>query len=137
MIHDADSAIRHFLDQVPNDLLRTQMANCLHVRMTDRFRRALLWHLETYSVSGKELSDRSGVSLDVIKKLRTRAGASTTAENAMLIAAYFGKSVNDFMEMRQASEASRLQAMIDLLTPEEQRLLSAQMEGILASRNSG
>lgn len=54
---------------------------------TDRFRERMLKGLERHNMSVAELSRRSGVSYDVINKVKRREGASTTAENAAAILA--------------------------------------------------
>lgn len=80
-----------------------------------------------------ELVKATGVSRDVINKLRSRPDSSTTAENAMLIAAFYGKTVNAFIAKEEATEQARLSALFSLLEPEEKRLLEAQISGLLAS----
>lgn len=93
--------------------------------------------MEHYRTSISELVKATGVSRDVINKLRARENASTTAENALLIAAYYGKSVNDFITLRDEDESRRTAALLDLLTPEERQLLQAQIRGLLSARERG
>ncbi|MBM9595927.1 adenosylcobalamin-dependent ribonucleoside-diphosphate reductase [Roseitranquillus sediminis] len=64
---------------------------------TTSFREALLRHMEAAETKTTELALKSGVSVDVIKKLRTRASSSTQAENAVRLAAAYGKSVEEFI----------------------------------------
>lgn len=104
--------------------------------MDDRFRQALLWHMQHHGTPVADLVDGTGVSRSVINKLRTREGSSTTAENGLLIAAYYGKTLNDFVAMKETSEADRFNALLDLLTPEERRLLQAQIRGLLSERGA-
>jgi ribonucleoside-diphosphate reductase alpha chain len=62
-----------------------------------RFNEAFEKHL---SASGKKLADvarESGVSRDVLNKLRSRENASTSVENAIRIAQAFGSSLEDFL----------------------------------------
>lgn len=82
-----------------------------------------------------ELARETGVSNDVLKKLKTGHSASTTVENAVLIAAYYGKSVNDFLMCREVDEAAQAAALFDMLTPEERRLLAAQIRGLVLHRD--
>lgn len=81
-----------------------------------------------------ELARGAGVSPDIVKKLRTRPSASTNAETAARIAAFYGKDVAGFIAKREASEADRLTNLISLLTPEERDMLKRQIEGLVASR---
>jgi plasmid maintenance system antidote protein VapI len=90
--------------------------------------------MERHATGVAELARATGVSADVIKKLRTREGASTTAENALLIASFYGKSVNDFIAMRETSEATATLAMLDLLSEEERRILRSQIQGLIDAR---
>lgn len=102
--------------------------------MPEQFRRALLWHMDRHETNIADLSEATGVSRDVIKKVRSREGATTTAENAMLIASFYGKTLNDFVAMRESDEVSQTLALLELLDPEEQRIFRAQIRGVLASR---
>lgn len=61
------------------------------------FREAFLARVDQAGASMTDIARATGVSLDVLKKLRGRADASTTVENAVLIAAFFGETVNDFL----------------------------------------
>lgn len=61
------------------------------------FRRALLYHMAVQGTSITDLVRASGVSRDVINKIKARAGASTSVENAIAIAAFYGETVNEFM----------------------------------------
>ena len=101
--------------------------------MADDFRSALLWHMEDQGTTIAELVSATGVSRDVINKLRAREGSSTTVENGMLIAAYYGKTLNEFIKRQEATTTSRLSALFSLLEPEERRVVEAQIRGILAS----
>lgn len=131
-IHSADSADWHNSLQEPIDTLRKKSVEALCWPMASDFREALIWHMNQQETPISELVRETGVSRDVINKLRARPGSSTTAENAMLIASYYGKSVNDFISCKPASEAGRLAALFDLLSEEERRMLEAQLHGLLS-----
>jgi len=88
--------------------------------------------MDAEEVSIADISRATGVSSDIVKKLRSREGSTTNVEDAAKLAAYFGQSVEDFMSDSPARAG--LKAKIDLLTPGEQRIVLAQIEGILASR---
>lgn len=102
--------------------------------MGNTFRDALLWHMDAHSVGPTELATATGVSLDAIKKLRGRGTAQTATENAILIAGYFGKSVEQFMKAGETKPGQTLSELTCLLTPEEERIIAAQIQGLLVSR---
>lgn len=124
----------HKSRQVPIDTLNSVPFGTLNVGMANDFRSALLWHMEMNGTTIAELVSRTGVSRDVINKLKAREDASTTVENAMLIAAFYGKSVNQFIMRQDVSEQERIQNLFDLLQPEEAQLLAAQIQGVIAQR---
>lgn len=71
------------------------------------FREALLARLAAEGLTIAALARGTGVSLDALKKLSARDGASTSVETAILIADFFGETVNEFMSHRAAkSEAA-------------------------------
>lgn len=135
--HGRDSANWHNESQRTIDTLPKGTACRLTGGMASDFRNALLWHMKKHDTSISDLVKATGVSRDVINKLRAREGASTTAENALLIASYYGKSVNDFITLQDEDEARRTSALLDLLTPEERQLLTAQIRGLLQARERG
>lgn len=103
--------------------------------MKGRFREALLWHMEQEGTGVTELSRATGVSRDAINKIIARENSSTDAEKAMLIAAYYGKDLGEFMNLRDPGAENPIAALAELLTPDEARLLEAQIRGLLAGRD--
>lgn len=90
--------------------------------------------MERTNTSIPTLSKATGVTENVIKKLRSRPDGSTVVVNAVLIANYFGMSVEKFLRMEEPDHTSELKELSDLLLPDEQRLVEAQVRGILQSR---
>lgn len=131
--HAGKGANRHFESQVPNGPLRESQPSRLWRGMADDFRRAFLRHIDEHRTSMADLARATGVSLDVLKKLKTRPTGSTTVENGLLIAAFYGKTVNQFVTGEPLSEDDRLQNLLSMLTPSERQLLEAQMLGLIAS----
>ncbi|MDO6587358.1 helix-turn-helix transcriptional regulator [Salipiger sp. 1_MG-2023] len=129
--HADNSANWHKRGQVPNDTLPIIADVSFTCRMAHDFRHAFIWHLDRHGTKLSDLVNETGVSRDVLNKLKARENSSTTVENAMLIAAYYGKSISDFIALKDADEASAARALFDLLTPEERRLVEAQIRGIL------
>lgn len=136
LIHDRKRAKRYTYSQVPNDTLRDMPFGTLSAGMKNNFRTAFIWHLEKHGTKIADLVRETGVSRDVINKLKHREPSSTTAENALLIAAYYGKTVNEFMACQEADEISRTRALLDLLSPEEHRLLQSQIRGLVQGRET-
>lgn len=93
-----------------------------------------MWHMEQGKVSIQELADATGVTTDTIKKLRIRPDGSTSVANAVLIAGYFGLSVERFISMDPPDQEGRLKELSDLLLPDEQRMIEAQVLGVLRAR---
>ncbi|WP_323766180.1 hypothetical protein [Marinovum sp.] len=85
------------------------------------FRAALLWHLKHHQTRIAELARNTG--------LKTRAGLSTTVENAVRFAEHYGKSVDDFIRLRENNDVRRILAMLDQLQPDEHRLVIARASG--------
>lgn len=90
--------------------------------------------MERTGVTIPELSAATGVTVDTIKKLRAREDASTVIPNAVLIANYFGLSVERFIRKEAPDSEGRLKELADLLLPGEERLIEAQVLGILRAR---
>lgn len=95
------------------------------------FRKALLWHMDKKSIGASQLARGAGVSSDVIKKLRTRPGSSTSAETATRIARYFGKDMADFIALREDGANDDLHKLIDLLSDQDRQFLLRQIQGLL------
>jgi len=95
-----------------------------------------MWHMERHDTKIADLVRDTGVSRDVVNKLKARPESSTDVENAMLIAAYYGKTVNEFIARKEVTEVSRTEALLGLLSPEEHRLLQLQIRGLLRDRGS-
>ena len=98
------------------------------------FQAAFLWHLDTHGTKMTDLSRATGVSLDVLKKLKSRPNSSTSAESGAQIAAFYGKSVDEFINFSRAvvsqSETAEFLSLLDRLTAEERKLLLRQLRGM-------
>ncbi|WP_422074142.1 hypothetical protein [Tranquillimonas rosea] len=104
--------------------------------MASDFREALMWHMRKHDTTIAELVSATGVSRNVVNKLKSRPGSSTDVENGMLIAAFYGKTLNEFIQCSDATSTSRLAALFSLLEPEEQRLVEAQIRGLLSAHDA-
>jgi hypothetical protein len=104
--------------------------------MAGEFKKALLWHMERDGTTVAALAAATGVSSDIIKKIRSpsRTDNSTDVENALLIAAYYGKNVNQFVQCADVTPAERAANLLALLEPSEQQLLETQIQALVARR---
>lgn len=99
------------------------------------FQDALRWHMDEHGTSIPELADGTGVSADVIKKLRRSPPYSTTVENGIALSSFYGKTVEQFIRCdKPTSNAAEASGLFSLLREDEARLLLAQVRGILGSR---
>jgi len=98
------------------------------------FREALLWHMQQHKTTIAALSKGSGVTSDVIKKIRSRDGASAKAEDAWRIASYFGKDLQQFIRREEPRDDQAFRSLLALMTPQEKRVLEAQMRAMLEAR---
>ena len=100
------------------------------------FREALRWHMEKHGTGVAELARGAGVSQDVIKKLRSRDKASTKAETAQKIAAFYGKDVRSFQECLEPLDSEAFSALAGLLTPDERRKIVVEMRRLIEARGT-
>lgn len=139
IIHSPQCAKRHEEKQVPIATLRNMPFGSLNHCMDRNFRTALEWHMERDGTTIAELSRKTGVSRDTINKILGRGRevqkkSSTAVENAILIAAYYGKTVEQFMNMDEGASVSRLNSLAEMLNSDEAELLEIQARAILQRR---
>jgi hypothetical protein len=120
--------------QVPIDTLSLRAEINKKEAMPSDFRSAFIWHLAKNETPLTSIVSQTGVSRDVLNKLKAREDGSTSVENGMLIAAFYGKTLNEFVAMKEVTDVARMNALLDLLEPEEVRSLAAQIRGLLAAR---
>lgn len=135
-VHGRQCAKRHNKDQVPFGLLRETSNIGLTSIMGKSFRLALLWHMQRHDTKISDLVRVTGISRDVINKLLSRENSTTAVENALLISAFYGKTVETFIAKSDLSASERMDALAELLSPDELRLIEAQIQGILQSRGA-
>lgn len=132
--HKPHCANWHIKGQGPNDTLNDVHFDALCATMANDFKNALIWHMAEHDTKIAELVRQTGVSRDVINKLISRDNASTTVENGMLIAAYYGKTVNQFIALDNVDADGSSRNLFEMLLPAERRLVEAQMLGIVSQR---
>lgn len=104
--------------------------------MAYEFRKAFVEAFDRHDTKIADIVKATGVSRDVINKLLARENSSTTAENAILIAAYYGSTVNQFITGADPSQEDRLAALFGLLSEEEKRLVESQLRGLVGTASA-
>ena len=74
-----------------------------------RFRETLIKMMETRRVTAAELARETGISKGTIDKLRQRKVEVTNAFDAMKIAMFFGKSVEQFFDVQAEGMVAKAQ----------------------------
>ena len=122
--------------QVTSVLLRGGQQTVNFLRMAETFYDALLWHMDKHGTTVADLAHGAGVSEDAIKKIRTRPGGGTRAQTGARIAAFYGKTLEQFMACEDVGEMETLISTLRLLEPAERKLLLLQAKGILSGRSN-
>lgn len=125
--------------QVPIATLHSVPIGSLTYAMDKDFGTALSWHIKEHGTAVAELARTSGVSRDIINKLLGKGRGvtstpSTAVENAILLAAYYGKTVEQFINCDDGQSVARLNRLAEMLEPAEAEMLEAQVAGILQKR---
>jgi len=128
--HALRCAKRHTTSQAPKGTLHNFRDCGLSAAMTHTLRDALLWHMDKHGTRPVDLERGANVSRSVINKLRDRPDSSTKAEEALKIAAYYGKTLEQFLACVEPDEISRLVSLWSRLTAEERRILEAQIRAL-------
>lgn len=101
--------------------------------MSGEFRKALVWHMSKHDTKIADLVRATGISRDVINKLLSRENSSTAVENAVMLASYYGKTVEQFIRCDE-TQVNPIAALSEMLTESEQEMLAAQVRGLIARR---
>jgi len=76
----------------------------------------------------KQVAESAGVSYEQLKKAVQRHG-STNVEDAIRVARFFGLSVEEFLEDREAADLHEIAALYMQLSPDERRSLLGYARG--------
>lgn len=106
--------------------------------MKEMFREAFIRHVRVYGVSLAEVARQTGVSKYLLNALHQRKTQAPNVHDAIRIAAFFGKTVEEFMrpESGEKQGENRLRALAARLTEEERAVLEAQIEVLLRRRRA-
>lgn len=103
------------------------------------FSEALKWHLEHEGGSPSKIAQASGVTRNVLNKLKQGYITTTTAENARKIAECYGKTVEQFLdclpldaEQADDKDLDRLfEAGFRELRPDQKRMILRMLSALL------
>lgn len=98
------------------------------------FREAFIHHVRATKTPVAAIARETGVSVEAMHKLMQRKSQTTSAENALAIAAYFGLTLEDFCD-RLPSRHARVLALLDDLSPDEIAFLTRQLEGLVGRQD--
>lgn len=118
-----------------NHLLSYAHAENYTACMVKNFREALIDALEKSGTPLKRVAEQTGVSYEQLKKLRQGKSTSTNVDDAVLVANYFGQTLEEFLADSTAALRSEIVDLYNQLTPEERRFLLASAKGMLGERD--
>lgn len=99
--------------------------------MSLTFREALLIALEDSGKSIPDVARGSGVSKDQLYKVKQRDTASTNLEDAVRVAEYFGKTIDEFLSSPEGSSPHRVSEIYSRLSEEKRLRLEGFAEALL------
>jgi len=97
------------------------------------FQQALLSHLDAHGESLRSIALATGVSYEQLKKVKQRGG-STNLEDAVRVANFFGKTIEEFLGDASARERLEILDLYNQLGKQEQDHLLATARAFAASR---
>lgn len=102
--------------------------------MEKSFSEALIMHIETSGRSVSEIAAAAGVNRDALYKVRSGKTKNMAVDDAVKVAAAFGKTIEEFMGLNEARVKSELQQQLDLLTDQERALLLGSIKAVVGQR---
>jgi len=104
------------------------------VAMT-QFRESFIHHLAASGLKVSQVAAATGVSDQQLHKLKQRRAGTTNVEDAVKIARFFGKTLEEFLDEPENVQVSDVLALLNRLSEDEKAILVAQIEGLVASRH--
>ena len=104
----------------------------MNPHMKESFRESFIEHVAVYRVSLARMARETGISKSLLQSLHQRKTICPNVDDAMKIAEYFGKSVEEFVGTSKDDQVKRLTSLAARLSPDEQAFLEAQLETILS-----
>lgn len=105
--------------------------------MKEAFREAFIRHVRVYDVSIAEVARQTGVSKYLLNALHQRKTQVPNVADAIKIARFFGKTVDEFLDQdAPKNNDAMLASKIARLSPEERRVFEVQVDALLRHRSS-
>lgn len=102
----------------------------------DAFRESLISHMDAVGITATDLARCTGVSKAVIDKLRQRVTTKVDVIDALALTAFFGKSVEDFLNAPKfSSDMSRLNNAMQRLDNRDLRIISSMLAAMLGNED--
>lgn len=102
--------------------------------MKTAFRDAFIKHFNDSDARVVDVVNQTGVSRSKINKLLRKENDKVIVEDAIALASFFGKSVEQLLSGQTSSARDQISALAEILTDEEAGLLAAQIKGVVAHR---
>jgi transcriptional regulator with XRE-family HTH domain len=103
--------------------------------MKRTFREAFIEALEVNQVSPNKVSLATGVSVHQLKKLREGKSLSTNVDDAIMIARFFGATLDEFLADPSIKRDAELNELLMKLEPSERQFLLNAAKAQIASRD--
>ena len=103
-------------------------------RTMDTFRDALVHVVDTKIKSLRSIAAEAGVSYEQLKKVKQGKTQNTNIEDARRDAGVFGQAVEEFILSPAGSTRDDLNAVLQLLAPQEREILLYAAKAQIASR---
>lgn len=101
------------------------------------FRESFLLHVEQSGKSLRHIAEGSDVSYEQLKKLKQGKALTTNVDDAIKIARFFGKTLDEFLDDPSIRKDAELLSLLSDLQPQEREfLLNAARAQIDARRRS-
>jgi transcriptional regulator with XRE-family HTH domain len=100
--------------------------------MRKMFRQALLDACDRTQTSLRAVANSTGVSYEQLKKLKQGKSQSTNVDDAVLIANFFGMSLDEFLGDDTHQKRDEILDLYSRLAPQERELLLAAARGFRA-----
>jgi len=102
--------------------------------MTKTFREALIEATASGGPSLRSVAEGAGVSYEQLKKVRQGKTASTNVDDAVRVARYLGKTLDQFLEDPAAQQDAEIVDLWQQLSPDERRFLRNAAKAQIAAR---
>ncbi|MFV1878413.1 hypothetical protein [Nioella sp.] len=105
--------------------------------MKEAFREAFIEHVAVYRVKIAAMSRDTGVSKTLLQSLHQRKTVCPNVDDAIKIAGHFGKSVEQFLDLKPDDDLTQLQARYAQLDLDDQSLVRDFVQMLQTRAKSG